>query len=145
MNIFFTRIIIFILISSDIFSKRLIFSYKSFFNGFSFIQTTINSWIAWSLPLNSTITIPLSIIFITVVIFLYYKKLLPQSFFILFIAWAIGNTYDRFVFDGVRDMFVFFDFFIFNLADIYLNLAIFAYIRGEVSHKSITTKKKGSY
>ncbi len=90
----------------------------------SWITPVLNTGIGRSLPVPRMITLLLTGVIIILVGFTYYKQKMHRTSALLIIAGAAGNAIDRVIYHGVRD---FIDLHlrpIFNLADIYLTIAI---------------------
>lgn len=130
-----------ILIIIDQITKYL-FIDKNYFSNFMIsIKYSQNSGSAFSLFANidfyNYIIIVLSIIVLILIIF-YNKyflnnKILSASYIFL-IAGVIGNLIDRIFFGYVHDFIAIKYLFIFNIADVYLNLAILAYLYYELKY-----------
>ena len=82
----------------------------------------LNRWISWSINLNYWIILTVTMLALVLFYNLKKYKLINNYMFILLIAWTLWNLYDRVVYEWVRDFIPFFDIFIFNIADFYLNV-----------------------
>jgi signal peptidase II len=61
---------------------------------------------------------------------------------IFFISGILGNLYDRIVFGGVRDFLHLKGYFIFNIADIYLNIGVVLFFISEILVKRNIKKQQ---
>ena len=104
---------------------------------FSFFHLTFveNTGIAFSIPFPQTFLIILTSIFIIFMgHFLWFKKLKSYENYalLLLLAGAIGNLIDRIFLGKVTDFLAFWNFPIFNLADIYISVGVGLYLVGEI-------------
>ena len=121
---------VFILVLIDLWTKYVFYDLE-FLNNFFFITKAFNEGIAWGIEMNMIIIYLASLISFGVFLFVYYKNFISSTVFLLFLAWAIGNITDRIFLGGVRDFINIGDFPIFNMADVYLTLAVILLIREE--------------
>lgn len=85
------------------------------------------SW--WSMPIPRGVSAVLAVIAVIGILRLYRHKHMPLRAAICIWAGALGNMYDRVVYHGVRDMFDFHVWPVFNVADIMLTIGVVVYIR----------------
>ncbi|MBT6690977.1 signal peptidase II [Candidatus Parcubacteria bacterium] len=101
---------------------------KTLDNDGGFIDLHINPNIAFSIPLPTVILYPLVIIALFILIYFWLKSLSKKSILIwpwgLLIVGAFSNLLDRFYYQGVVDFINVPFFTVFNLADIYISLAV---------------------
>lgn len=116
-------LILLLLLAADLFTKYIFFD-KRYLADWFFIEPVLNRWISFSLAFPLDIVIILSLVALVVFVWMYYTKSLYMEAFILLVAGTIGNMYDRIVYDGVRDFLVLPEWFIFNLADVWLTLGM---------------------
>ena len=90
---------------------------------------------AFSLPIPKEILILIAFGMITWVIWSYYENLLEEKFSILILAGAISNLIDRIYFGYVIDFINLKIWPVFNIADVYISLAIFLLIKEEITKK----------
>ena len=122
------------LLAVDLMSKYYLFDLRML-SDYPFIHPIINIGVSFSREISYFLVIPLSIVAICSFLYLYTKNAISDWTTILFVAWAMGNLYDRILYDGVRDFLVVFDWFICNIADIYLSLAIILFLFSTIYHK----------
>lgn len=115
--------IIMLLIALDLLTKYLLYD-QAIGSQFALLEPAMNYGISFSVQVPYMIVIPLSIMAVVAFIYLYRYKSFPLWAMILLVAGTIGNLYDRIVYSGVRDFFVFPDWFIFNLADVFLFVGV---------------------
>lgn len=108
--------------------------------GIYMFQPSFNVGIARSISLPMVFTIIMSIISLGIFCFMYVRKYINMSIAAVLIAGTLGNLIDRLWLGGVRDFIniQIFNFPIFNLADVFLNIGILLFIIQEIS----TWKKK---
>lgn len=116
-------LILLLLLAADLLTKYIFFD-KRYLADWFFIEPVLNRWISFSLAFPLDIVIILSLVALVVFVWMYYTKSLYMEAFILLVAGTIGNMYDRIVYDGVRDFLVLPEWFIFNLADVWLTLGM---------------------
>ena len=139
---FFLLIFILILFLIDRYSKLIVienFSDKSYFlNDFTNLALIWNTGIGFGL-LNSTsgfeYNIVSSLIGLVIIILIYVlinSKLIEKIILSLIIGGALGNYYDRLVFNAVPDFidlhYKSFHWFTFNIADVFITLGVLSYI-----------------
>ena len=114
-------------------------------NDGGFFDVHINPNIAFSLPLPTIILYPLLIIVLIIIDYFWLKSLNKKSILIwpwgLLIIGAVSNFIDRFYHQGVVDFINVPFFTVFNLADIYISLAVIwiLYYEGIYRKKKIQT------
>lgn len=115
---------IFLLVLDQI--SKYFFYNQNLLSDFLFIRPSFNTGISRSLPINLYIVIAVSIIAIIVLFILNEKKKISQISFIFLISWTIWNLIDRILLWWVRDFIniQIFNFPIFNIADVLLNIGI---------------------
>lgn len=97
-----------------------------------FINPVLNTWVSRSIPVHAIISIAIAIFALVLFIWLYFKKYISLIIATLLIAGTLWNMIDRIRLWGVRDFLMPFDWFpVFNIADIFLNLWVVAYLRKE--------------
>ena len=73
--------------------------------------------------------------------YLHYKRYITNAAFVFLLAGALGNMYDRIVYDGVRDRIHIGNFPVFNIADICLTIGVimlaFHYKKQSRQHKAL--------
>jgi signal peptidase II len=124
--------IIFLLLIIDLITKYLFFDMELIQNIF---HATFNTWISFGIGIpQSAIQIITSLFLICIIYLLHIKKIHPVIA-ILIIAGGLGNLLDRIFLWWVRD-FIRLGFGpVFNVADIYINLAVVYYILFEIRNK----------
>ncbi len=122
-NTAFVIIMVLVLVGIDLLSKYFFFD-QGLLSHLSWIQPAMNYGISLSFSLSYRIVIPLSIAALWLFYRLYRRGELSSMVSILLFAGTIGNLYDRIVYDGVRDFLVMPGMFIYNIADVYLFVAI---------------------
>lgn len=80
----------------------------------------MNRWISFSMNMSLELVIVMTIFALLLFVYMYIKKIFPTIAIILLLWWTLGNLYDRVVYDGVRDFIVIPNWFICNIADIFL-------------------------
>lgn len=89
------------------------------------IDPLLNTGISFSLPLPREFVVACTIMAIGLfVYFYYYKKTFTRPVFLLLMIGTLGNFYDRLFYEGVRDFLVFPNWFVYNIADVCLTIAI---------------------
>ena len=119
------------LIACDLDSKYFLYN-KALWSDSVFLQPILNTWISRSVQLSYMIVIPITLVALFWFVYLWHKKYISWLVLILLLAWSLWNLYDRVIYYGVRDFFVFFDWFIFNLADTYISVAFIFLVWWEV-------------
>lgn len=117
------RISVAILITIDLLSKYLFYNLK-YLNETTLIFPTLNTGISRSIPMPLVLILIISVLGIGGIIWLYTHKKIGRIITTLLIAGTAGNLIDRSIYQGVRDFINIgvFNFPIFNLADIMLNI-----------------------
>lgn len=115
---------IFLLILDQI--SKYFFYNQNLLSDFLFIRPSFNTGISRSLPIHLYIVIAVSIIAIIVLLVLSQKKRISQISFVFLLSWTIWNLIDRIFLWWVRDFINIqvFNFPIFNIADVLLNIGI---------------------
>ncbi len=118
-----------ILLLIDLISKYFFYNLKIGEN-LSRITPSFNMGIARSIPVPMIITIIISIITLIVLIVMFYRGHLSAIITSLLVSWTIWNIVDRIIFWWVRDFLdiQIFNFPIFNVADILLNIGLWLFI-----------------
>lgn len=129
-----------ILLAIDLVSKYYFFD-QEYLSSYALIEPVMNFWISFSWNLSYAIVIPLTFIAIATFIHFYRKAYFSLFITMLLIVGTVGNLYDRIVYDGVRDFIVMFDWFVYNIADIYLSIAIVMVIYQFLFLKSYADKE----
>lgn len=118
-----------ILLLIDLLSKYFFYNQKVFTN--TFITPAFNTGIARSLPVPLWIVGIVTLATIGGIYYIYSKKQTGWVAVSFFLAGALGNLIDRVFLGGVRDFINIgiFNFPIFNVADIFLNVGIILLLR----------------
>lgn len=121
----FTSIFLFI----DIISKYIFYNLK-IASDLSRLSPSFNTGIARSLPVPMIITIIISIITLIAIVVMFYRGYLSLLITSLLVSWTIWNIVDRIFLGWVRDFLniQLFNFPIFNVADILLNIGLGLFI-----------------
>lgn len=132
------------LLAIDQISKYFFYD-KDFLSNLNFISPSFNLWISRSLPVHLYIVISISILAAIALFILYKKEKINRIVFSFLLSWTLGNLIDRVVLGWVRDFIniQIFNFPIFNIADVLLNVWIILLIIQEfrLEKKSNKTKK----
>ncbi len=121
LTFFYVFILILIFLFLDLLSKHLFYN-MNLFSNLSLFKATCNTWISFSIPIPVFVVMFVTLISLFIFIYFYIKKKIPWRIFIFLIAGTVGNLIDRVYLWCVRDFIVFWPLFIFNLADLFLNL-----------------------
>lgn len=113
------------------------------FSFFRFVLT-VNTGIAFSIPVPSFFLLLLSFLFLGFLLFFVFRSSfrvpLEHYGLLLLLGGGIGNFIDRLFRDGVIDFFSFFQFPIFNFADVFITFGVLflmvSWIRSEYRVKS---------
>jgi signal peptidase II len=143
-----TIIISFILFLIDILTKYY-FTNKSYFeNSLIYIQYSQNLGSAFSMFSNLNYYNYLIIILSFMVLYFLFKNIdefkdsnLTKISFYLLISGIFGNLFDRIFFGFVRDFIGLKYLFIFNIADVYLTLAVMFFVYFEFKNSSLFSGK----
>lgn len=123
---------IFWLLLIDLISKYLFFDMELLPKVF---EASFNTGISFSIPVNQLFVEWITVAFLIGVWIAYYKGRIHPVIATLIIAWWLGNLLDRIFLWWVRDFIWLWFWPIFNIADIYINLAVVYYILFELSNK----------
>ena len=120
----------------DMVSKYFFYN-RQYLTHTSYILPILNKWISRSLPVPFMIIMIISILGIGAFIRLFTKKKINRSITTLLIAGTMGNLIDRILLGGVRDFINigFFNFPIFNLADMMLSIGVVIRLVGVMLEK----------
>lgn len=110
-----------VLVMIDLWTKYWFFNKQRWADTF-FLEPAMNTGISFSMDMSLPLVIIMTVIAIGLFGFMYIKKLFPRLAIIFLFAWTLGNLYDRVVYDGVRDFIVIPEWFICNVADVFLSL-----------------------
>lgn len=124
-------ILVILLFTIDSITKAIFIQTQS-----TFISSVFNTAWAWWIPFPMRILIVISIIAIIFCFIAYRRKLIPYRTFVLLLAWALWNLFDRIVFWWVRDWVNIQIIPVFNLADIFITLWVCIFIYHERYKKS---------
>ncbi len=129
------NIIIFVswLVFIDLFTKYLFYNFE-FLNNTIFITKAFNEGIAWWIDINSYIVYLVTLLSFFLFLFIYQKRWVWSWVIILLFAWAIWNFIDRIYLGWVRDFISIYNFPVFNIADVYLSLAVLYVIYEEFTN-----------
>lgn len=116
-------------IAIDLITKYLFYNVR-YLENTSMIRPTLNTGISRSLPVPFILIVGISIIGIVGFARLYSKNKLGRIVTALLIWGTIGNLVDRLIYGGVRDFINigWFNFPIFNIADIMLSIWVWLWI-----------------
>jgi len=124
-------ILIWIFLSIDLLTKYFFYDLK-IAESLLFINPVLNTWVSRSIPVHAIISIAIAIFALVLFIWLYFKKYISLIIATLLIAGTLWNMIDRIRLWWVRDFLMPFDWFpVFNIADVFLNLWVVAYLRKE--------------
>ena len=112
-----------LLLIIDQLSKYYLFNMR-YLSNYAIFEPVMNTWISFSWSLSYLLVVPLTIIALWIFIYLLRKKEISVSIFVLLCAGTVGNLLDRIIYNGVRDFIVMFDWFVYNISDLYLSLAV---------------------
>lgn len=132
-----TIIYLILLLAFDQITKYIFFDMKILEWVFVF-NPVLNTWIAWSIPIDYIFVYIISILALIVFYYLYHKKTIWMWEFILFSAGTIGNLFDRVFLWWVRDFIDLRYWPVFNLADMYLTFAVLILIYKEFFGKNLS-------
>jgi predicted Ser/Thr protein kinase/lipoprotein signal peptidase len=93
------------------------------------ITPMVNQGSAWSFGIDIGVLISVGIGIMVVIILLWWKRRMTHGIFIWMFAGAVWNMIDRIWLRGVRDFIDLQVWPIFNLADVYLTIALILYLR----------------
>lgn len=140
-NLYFFTIILAIFVL-DRFTKNQVINYYNdnqiYFNNYLNIELIWNTGIGFGLfstqsnVFYNSISLLIGIIIISLILFTIKQKKTDKLIFSLIIGGALGNFYDRIIFQGVPDFidlhYKNFHWFTFNVADIFISLGIIFFI-----------------
>ena len=140
-NLYFFTIILAIFFL-DRFTKNQVINYYNdnliYFNNYLNIELIWNTGIGFGLfstqsnVFYNSISLLIGIIIISLILFTIKQKKTDKLIFSLIIGGALGNFYDRIIFQGVPDFidlhYKNFHWFTFNVADIFISLGIIFFI-----------------
>lgn len=98
-------------------------------------QLAYNTGIAFSLPVGTWVTIPLTLVVIGLLLWQLWKSSLSgltRFALCLILTGAIGNLIDRVLFAAVTDFISIYSFPIFNLADSFVTLGVVLFLWHEI-------------
>lgn len=109
-----------------------------------FIHPSFNVWISRSLPVHLYLVIAISVFVAIILILLLKRNKISWIVFSFLIAWTLGNLIDRIALWWVRDFIniQIFNFPIFNIADVLLNIWIILLIIQQIALEKKTNKNK---
>jgi lipoprotein signal peptidase len=122
-----------VLLWIDLWTKYLFYNLELYKDSY-WIEPAMNLWISFSLQVPYIIVIPVSLIVLWVFFYLYHTKAFSKIVTLLLIAWTLGNFYDRFIYQWVRDFLVMPHMFIFNIADLFLTCGMLLALYHMLSH-----------
>jgi lipoprotein signal peptidase len=122
-----------VLLWIDLWTKYLFYNLELYKDSY-WIEPAMNLWISFSLQVPYIIVIPVSLIVLWIFFYLYHTKAFSKIVTLLLIAWTLGNFYDRFIYQWVRDFLVMPHMFIFNIADIFLTCGMLLALYHMLSH-----------
>ena len=99
-----------------------------------FLSPVLNDWISWWMSMPMRIIIGITVICIFLFVYLFYKKYLGSSEFVLLFAGTLGNLIDRIYLGWVRDFLSFGSFPVFNIADAFLTCGVVRICIKEIFH-----------
>ena len=122
-RIFWMILFVLWLIVLDQITKYLFFDLSRWADYFLF-EPIFNTWISYGISVNYLLVLAVSVVVFFVILWQVIKWHISCFVACVFLAWLLGNLIDRVYLNWVRDFLVFFDWFIFNFADVYLTVAI---------------------
>jgi signal peptidase II len=125
-----------ILLVLDMLTKYFFYNQNLLSNS-SFIGHVFNLWISRGMQANIFIVIIISIIALFIFTYLFKIKHISRKILSILIAWTLGNLIDRIFLWWVRDFISIWNFPVFNVADILLNIWIILIIIKEFIKKPI--------
>lgn len=139
---FYSLIFISILFLIDRYLKSIViknFSNKSYFiNDFANLSLTWNTGIGFGFLSSisgfeyNLVSILIGLVIVILIYVLIYSKLIEKIILSLIIGGALGNYYDRIIFNAVPDFidlhYKSFHWFTFNIADVFITLGVLGYI-----------------
>lgn len=109
---------------------------------FGFVEPVFNTGVSWGIALPSVLVLVVTVFALGLFFWMYYKKYFPALVLVFFVAGTLGNFVDRLVLGGVRDFISIGQFPVFNLADVWLNVAVWVFVYFEFFHRLKRPEKK---
>lgn len=103
-------------------------------NNIFFLHPSFNEWISWWMSMPMIVIILVSVVCVCLFIYLFYKKYFTVLDFVLLFAGTIWNLIDRIFLGWVRDFLSFWNFPVFNMADIFLTCGVALICIREIFH-----------
>lgn len=122
------------LLAIDIISKYFFYN-KNLLSDLDFISPVFNLWISRWMQANLLVIITISIIALCIFIYLFKIKHISRIIFSILVAGTLWNLGDRIFLWWVRDFISIWNFPVFNIADILLNIGIILIIIEEFKPK----------
>jgi signal peptidase II len=119
----YSLLFILILLGVDQLSKYFFYT-KEIWAEVPFLDPLFNTGISRGILIPMGITLLISVICTLMFSYFFYKNYLTRAEFSFFIAWTLGNLIDRVALGGVRDFIALGNFPVFNLADMFLTIAV---------------------
>lgn len=111
-----------VLLGIDLFTKYLFYDKQILSEIF---HPVMNYGISWSIPVHYALIYGIAFGMIVILTRLLVRKEISWRVFSFFLAGTLGNIIDRIFLGGVRDFILVFDWFpVFNIADVFLNVAV---------------------
>lgn len=142
-NLIKTFILTTILIIIDLVSKYFFYN-QNYLSKLDYISPVFNHWITRGIQINIYLVIIISILAIIIFIKLLHIKYISRITFSIFIAWTLGNLIDRIFLWWVRDFIAIWNFPVFNIADVLLNIWAIIILINEFNRKQIKLKSFNS-
>lgn len=127
----------------DLGSKYFFYN-QNYLYKFNYINPVFNHWITRGIQINIYLVIIISILAIIIFIKLLHIKYISRITFSIFIAWTLGNLIDRIFLWWVRDFISIWNFPVFNIADVLLNIWAIVILINEFNRKQIKLKSFNS-
>lgn len=116
-------LLIFLLLGIDQLSKYLFYT-QEIRTDSPFLVPLFNTGISRGIIVPIGITLLISLVCTLMFSYFFHKNYLTGKEFSFFIAWTLGNFIDRLRLGGVRDFIALGNFPVFNLADMFLTIAV---------------------
>ncbi len=110
----------------------------------NYINPVFNHWITRGIQIDIYLVIIISILAIIIFIKLLHIKYISRIIFSILISWTLGNLIDRIFLWWVRDFISIWNFPVFNIADILLNIWAIVILINEFNRKQIKLKSFNS-